>query len=105
MAFRLYIATLIALALALAPMASAAHADEDSGFSCSIEHDVGAPADDASGEHEHHVHNCGTCHIHIIRRDVAAELAPVSHQAKLRPPLTAVIARAPPGGLFRPPRH
>lgn len=105
MAFRLCITAVIALAFTLAPMASAAHSDDNSLHSCSINHEAEAPADDTSSKHEHHVHNCGTCHIHIIRRDVAAELAPVSHQAKLRPPLTAVIARAPPGGLFRPPRH
>lgn len=103
-AFRLYSAALIALAFTLAPMATAAHANEGSDFSCSIDHDAEAPVDDTSGEHEHHVHNCGPCHIHIIPRDVAAELAPRALQAKLRPPLTSVTVRAPPGGLFRPPR-
>ena len=103
-ALRLCIAALIALTFTLAPIASAAHADEESVVSCSIDHDAEAPEDDTSGEHEHHVHNCGTCHIHMIRRDVAAELAPLALPAKLRPALVSVITRAPPGGLFRPPR-
>jgi len=103
-ALRLCITALIALTFTLAPMASAAHADEGSVVSCSIDHDAEAPEDDTSGEHGHHVHNCGTCHIHIIRRDVAAELAPLALQTRLRPPLTSVTTRAPPSGLFRPPR-
>ena len=101
---RLYMAALIALAFTLAPVTLTAHADEGSISSCSIDHNAEAPGDDTSGEHEHHVHNCGTCHLHIIRRDVVAELAPLALQAKLRPPLTSVAPRAPPSGLFRPPR-
>ena len=103
-ALRLCIAALIALSFTLTQMAAAAHADEGSVVSCSIDHDAEAPEDGTSGEHEHHVHNCGACHIHIIRWDVASEFVPLVVHANLRPSLSSAITRAPPGGLFRPPR-
>lgn len=103
-ALRLCFTAMIVLAFTLGPIASAEHVDAALDVSCSIEHNTDTPAGDDTGEHDHHAHNCGTCHIHLIRRDSSSEFELVSVQSKLRPPASAVPLRAPPGGLFRPPR-
>lgn len=103
-ALRLCLTAMIALAFTLGSIASAEHVDTARDASCSIEHSSESPTGDDAGDHDHHVHNCGTCHIHLIRRDSSTEFELVSVQTKPRPPASAVPLRAPPGGLFRPPR-
>lgn len=103
-ALRLCLTAMIALAFTLGPIASAEHVEAAFDVSCSIEHDTGTPTGDDTGDHDHHVHNCGTCHIHLIRRDYSAEFELESVQTKPRPSASAVPLCAPPGGLFRPPR-
>lgn len=55
-------------------------------------------------DHDHHAHNCGSCHVHMV--GVKASKASLALQASLalRPGANQHVARAGPYGLYRPPR-
>lgn len=54
--------------------------------------------------HDHHAHNCGTCHLHVVGSKVSqlSFALPMSHNFRLGGDQAA--PRAGPLGLYRPPR-
>ena len=72
-----------------------------------VEADLSDPLGDRNSpdrDHDHHAHNCGSCHLHPFSLKTAAP----SHQFVMAQPHTPdadqAVARAGPFGLFRPPR-
>jgi len=60
--------------------------------------------EDEQPDHDHHVHNCGSCHIHIAGAKITG-VSQVTHSSLfLLPGSDQVAPRAGPHGLFRPPR-
>lgn len=64
--------------------------------------------DQDSGEqrpdHDHHAHNCGTCHVHMVGMRAANLSLVCPASLALRPGADQFLARAGPNGLYRPPR-
>ncbi|MBI1255473.1 MAG: hypothetical protein GC196_14165 [Hyphomonas sp.] len=104
--FRFLMAALMALAFVAGPLAEDAHAAERPTL-CYVDHtaETVTPEDsDRSGGHEHAVHTCGACHLHIWRTSdgLTFDLLATSSRFSLKPD-TAVL-KAPPYELLRPPR-
>jgi len=105
-ALRCCLAVLVAFGFMLPPMADAQHLETEPAVFCEIDHDssdVGERDLDHS-EREHHAHNCGPCHIHLLRRDMTSDFSAASGPATIRPPLSEDMVSLPPGSLYRPPR-
>ena len=105
-AFRFFAAALAACAFVIAPVAEAQHLDFDPAAACEAaqaDSDADRDAPD-HGDHDHHAHNCGTCHLHVLRRDVSATAFMEDGERSVRPPLTEDMVSLPPGSLYRPPR-
>lgn len=105
-ALRIGLALMFAAVMIAAPIAEANHTEAVPEIVCEqTGHDnleQSAPANEH--DHEHHRHNCGSCHVHILARD---NVPPVSepYSPSTRYQLTAetlVNGAAP--SLFRPPR-
>lgn len=106
---RTLIVMLMTVAFVVAPMSAAAdsmHACDENTITCS---DTGPPQDGSDEEpshdgHEHTVHHCGGCHIHLIGGGIISTSAQPTDQTKqLRPGQTAYVSLSL-DGLYRPPR-
>ena len=103
---RLLTAALVACAFLIAPIADAQHVEIEPATACDMSHetsDSGERAPDDDG-HDHHAHNCGSCHTHLLRKDVAPESFVQMRKQALRPPSSKDLSSLPPGSLYRPPR-
>ena len=60
---------LVVATFSLVPMASAAHSDDDLAVACEVEHGEESHSESETDEHDHedHAHQCGQCHVHILR--------------------------------------
>jgi len=54
--------------------------------------------------HDHHVHNCGPCHVHMVGMKVAGFSYDTPAVLSLRPGSDQTMPRGGPLGLYRPPR-
>ena len=105
-AIRLCVVMLLTCTFLMTPFAEARHADEGLSYSCAssdkpIEADTGAPEHE---NHSHHAHNCGTCHIHLILKDMGPDRTLISEERILRTEFAENFASRPPGNPYRPPR-
>lgn len=67
------------------------------------------PSDQKPGQpvrapHEHHAHNCGSCHIHATSLQFSSVEAALPAKIEYNSNVSDVAPRAGPTGLFRPPR-
>ncbi len=65
---------------------------------------LGDDAGDERQTHEHHAHNCGSCHVHMVGMRVGALSFANPASITLRPESDLAAPRAGPQGLYRPPR-
>ena len=101
---KLFIAALVALLIAFSPAEALANVDLNEAGACSIDHKNDTPSDSDPAEQGHHFHHCSACHVHVDRRDEMEELVPAYSEQKYWALSSTSICRAPPYGLFRPPR-
>lgn len=66
---KLFVVALVAATFSLVPMASATHIDDDSPVACEVEYGEESHSESETNEHDHgdHAHQCGQCHVHILR--------------------------------------
>lgn len=66
--------------------------------------DLETQDDEEKPDHEHHAHNCGSCHFHIVGAGLSASTLDRLHNGvlRLRGEDSALLAE--PMGLYRPPR-
>ena len=104
---KLFVVALVAASFSLVPMASAAHFDDDSAVACEVEHDEDSHSKSETDEHDHedHAHQCGQCHVHILRvePDTSGFLGLVYDKDRLL--LNDGILSRYLSTLFRPPRR
>ncbi|MAN45742.1 MAG: hypothetical protein CMF04_05980 [Hyphomonas sp.] len=55
-------------------------------------------------DHDHHAHNCGSCHFHVVGLKLSGIALAVLPAVSLRPDLGVVAPHPEPMGLYRPPR-
>lgn len=103
-ALRLVAAILVACTLLIAPAVEAQHVDAAPTAACDVGHDASETGGEDTGDHDHHAHKCGSCHIHLLRKETSADHLFVSAAQSLRPPLSQNLSSLPPGSLYRPPR-
>ncbi len=61
-------------------------------------------SEDQRPDHDHHVHNCGPCHVHMVGMKVSGLSYGISAMLSLRPGSDQAMPRGGPLGLYRPPR-
>ena len=96
----------LAAALFFAPVADAAHFETAPSESCSEETDLAAPEHDHN-EHdrEDHAHQCGQCHVHILRGESdASDFFGLVYDKERLLLNDGVLSRSL-STLFRPPRR
>ena len=104
---KLFIVALVAATFSLAPMASAAHVDDDPAAVCEGEHDERSHSESETDEHDHedHVHQCGQCHVHILRGEPDATVFFALLYDKERLLLNDGVLSRCFNTLFRPPKR
>lgn len=105
-AIRIGLALMFAAVMIAAPIAEASHTETAPEIVCEqTDHegpDQSAPA--SEHDHEHHRHNCGSCHVHILARDnVQPVTEPYSPSTRYQLTAETLVNGAAPS-LFRPPR-
>ena len=104
---RLCLAVLLTAVYLAAPIAEARHSEHTIEHICETAITDGAVASDKLDpptEHNHHTHNCGSCHIHLLNKDaVVATTGRLVSSSPGPRPAEAVLNR-PPGNTYRPPR-
>ena len=104
---KLFVVALVAASFSLVPMASAAHFDDDSAIACEVEHGEESHSESETDEHDHedHAHQCGQCHVHILRGEPDALACFGLAFGKERLLLNDGVSSRSMNTLFRPPRH
>ena len=101
---KLFVGVLVALLIAFSPAEALAHVDQNASDACSIDHKKERPSDTDPTDPDQHFHHCGACHVHVDRRDEIIDLIPSYSEQQYWALISTPISRAPPLGLFRPPR-
>lgn len=104
---KLFVVALVAATFSLVPMASAAHFDNDSAVACEVEHDEESHSESETDEHDHedHAHQCGQCHVHILRGELSMSVFFELLYHKERLLLNDGVLSRSFNTLFRPPRR
>ena len=101
---KLVVGVLVALLIAFSPTEALTHIDQNAADASSTDHKNETPSDSDPAEQDQDFHHCGACHVHVDRRDEMEELVPAYSKQKYWALSSTSISRAPPYGLFRPPR-
>lgn len=107
---RLWLVVMFAMAMTFGTSAADIHpvdADEIACQTADLAAELSGEEDDRDDqrpEHEHHAHNCGSCHVHIVGMKVSALNSATCISLALRPGSDQDAPRAGPKGLYRPPR-
>lgn len=66
--------------------------------------DLESHDDEDKPDHEHHAHNCGSCHFHVVGMGLSSSMPGRLNNDILRPRGEQSALLAEPMGLYRPPR-
>tara|TARA_R100001244_G_scaffold22103_3_gene23303 strand:- start:583 stop:939 length:357 start_codon:yes stop_codon:yes gene_type:complete len=66
--------------------------------------DLESRDDEETPDHEHHAHNCGSCHFHVVGTGLSSSMPGRLNNGILRPRGGESALLAEPMGLYRPPR-
>ena len=104
---RFFVVSLVVVTFSLVPVASAAHFDDDSTVACKVEHSEESHSESETDEHDHedHAHQCGQCHVHILRGEPDASAVFGLAYDKERLMLNDGDLSRSLSTLFRPPRR
>lgn len=104
---RLFIVALVTASFSLVPMASAAHFDDASAVTCEVAHGEESHSGSETDDHDHegHAHQCGQCHVHILRGEPNASVFFELVYDKERLLLNDGVLSRSLSTLFRPPRR
>ncbi len=95
------IAILIAVAFVYAPLAEDGHLQSEIEITCDENHTTG---DGENEEHNHHIHHCGPCLQHLLRKD-CDQLSIFNYSRKIRLQFVSErLISSPSGSPYRPPR-
>jgi len=107
---RFWLSVMLAVTMGMGTAAADIHpvdADEIACQSADVsESHSGIDQDDGEQrpDHDHHAHNCGSCHVHMVGMKGSSFSLACSSSLALRPGADQSLARDGPHGLYRPPR-
>ncbi len=105
-AIRLGLALIFAAVMIGTPIAEAGHVEDVPATACeqTVQDSLEQSAPANEHDHEHHRHNCGSCHVHILARDnVQLVREPFTPSTRYQMTAERLVNGAAPS-LFRPPR-
>jgi hypothetical protein len=101
---RLWLVVMIAMTMSFGASVADIHPADADEIACQTADLAAESSGDERSPHEHHVHTCGSCHVHMVGMKVSSltNFTPVTRS--LRPGSDQGCPRAGPHGLYRPPR-
>ncbi len=105
---RLWLVVMFAMAMTFSTSAADIHPVDADEIGCQTADLAAELSGDGDGDehqaHEHHVHTCGSCHVHMVGTKLGAVSFTDPASVRLRPKSDPGAPRAAPHGLYRPPR-
>ena len=107
---KFWLTVCVAVMMSFATVTPDIHPVEPDEIACQDEGAVSSASVDQKQErpnkppHDHHAHNCGSCHIHATSLQLASAADTISARLGYSLNVYDVAPRAAPMGLYRPPR-